>query len=64
LPKQVLDSSITAQAVNPNKNGDWDYGLGIRGRTVSGYNRFYYLAVNGNGSWEFDAGLNPGDKIC
>ncbi|HVO41355.1 MAG TPA: LamG-like jellyroll fold domain-containing protein, partial [Aggregatilineales bacterium] len=41
-------------AIKPDKHNDWEYGIGVRGRDVGRSNGFYYLAVIGDGSWEFD----------
>jgi hypothetical protein len=52
LPSDV-DVSVTAQAIRPDRNKDWFYGLGIRGRTVGRSIEFYYFKVCGFGNWEF-----------
>jgi hypothetical protein len=48
-----IDVTVTAQAIKPDKNNGWDYGLGLRGRDVDTSSGFYYLDVFGDGTWQF-----------
>jgi hypothetical protein len=59
LPADV-DASVTAQAVDPYKDGDWYYMLCIRAREDGDHYNFYYLGVYGNGNWYF--GVHKGTE--
>jgi hypothetical protein len=59
LPADV-DASVTAQAVDPYKGGDWYYMLCIRAREDGDHYNFYYLGVYGSGNWYF--GVHQGTQ--
>lgn len=54
--KFPADIDMTATVLNPDPdpNGMWNYGIGVRGYTTDDQDYFYMFRVSGDSTWEFD----------